>query len=371
MLKRKGLRKHLAATFALLATSPIWGQGIDNKVPAGSTAFKAPQPLWVISATLSFDEQSFYLVDVLSNTVNHYRLNGQLERQYKSSDFQLKDFRPAVIQRYTDPKGVDSYILETGFGRLDWLDPTTFKSRGIQVKLRGIQNEQNLEITGVNTWTVSGDSIFIFGDIETPSGIPFAGYSKISIDDPTTFEVLQEFEFSSTERLRNSLGLSFITPLPKSGASSKATDGIALLLDSDQKLNLRLFGGEGRTATQKLRPIVLPKAMAGNRPWNSWTEETRTLEKFTSLRESSTIEAVHADEESYFLLRRDRQTWKLERLDRATLRSTGSRDLPTSAAHLVFAPSASRMLFIEKGPVIGLGNQRVKSFFWIDPQNYF
>ena len=319
------------------------------------------RPMWIFSGSMDFDEEHFYLVDALNNSLDRYDSHtGALVASFSSEFFAevgLTNFSPTYIRRVGE-KGNGQYVLENGNSHFIWLDGETLRPQQ-EIHLAGVQNHEGVEISAITTWAVDEDLILAFGDLLLPNGKYFSGYIKVPVEQPGTFEVVSpRIPVSSPVRARHYLGHSF----------SRSLDlGIALI-EENPRPHLQIVSAD----EIKEVSLPVPKQFKTTKPWAKWNSETNTRTRFKDFERASAIVDVFGDSDFIYLVRKAGVAWFLDKIDRET-EALRTKRLPTAddVAHLVIIPGLDSLVTLQKKEVRSAGDQQIAAFLNIDLESWF
>lgn len=314
----------------------------------GSARFKNQQPLWAYSGVWAFDTSSFYVVDILDESIKQFSLTGDYLRKVKGADLGVESFSPSFIKL-----SGERFVVQNAGGRFVWLDSRA--SRVIKiVPIMDQENESGARVAALSSWQLCGDHIVGFADIATSSEWTF-GYVKVPVHQPSDFSIIETFDPRSSVGLLSRLGIQYVAPLPEGGCAIWLGDRHKLWIvkpDSLMELGIDLVEGNF------------------DKPWENWKQNTDHVERFHSVSDSRLGTELFVDTEFYYFLIRTPPGWKIEKVRREDLTSAGVWTLPTEAEHLIAIPGENAWILIEKGKVNGMGDQQIHTFLVVDPMDF-
>lgn len=321
-------------------------------------------PLWTFSGTMA-DDGSFYLVDTLKRLIVRYSRTGEAIEKFGEDSLGLDEleFHPTFIQiDPADPGRLIVQVGETGFMLLDAKTLSLIEDRGKTEPL-ALKNEAG-RIERVYTWVAARDYLMAFADIKRKSGEWFSAFVRIPRGYAGTFTVVgEELEIRSPARQRQNLGYSFSAVAPDGETTFALLDGSSY----------RFLEVTPESAfTQEIKPVE-KGSFKPRRPWKEWSPRTDTAEKLQQVAEGNITTHVIVDEDYFYLVRKGDSKWHLDRIPRGSdsPSKVDTRDLQSSAPHLVVVPGGDELLIVEKGKVRSLGNQLVTGFFRVDYRKLF
>jgi len=340
----------------LIASSPILIAGVaEAETPGCPVAFEVA-PSWSASAAWNADETALAVVDALHRQILVYDLDGSLVdavaelRTRVETPVPLKRkvrFAPATIHSFSD-----GYLVENGKGHLLLLDAGFRLEQAIPII--GRTNAAGERIGSLNGWTLDGEDLVGFSDLETGDGWR-CGFIRVPVAEPDGFTVIDSLAIDDPARAFYLTGQAFFA-----GAGERC---FILRMDPPAIVPARTGGGKAfRRPQLKTAAAIeefnhqpaLPKMDGYENP----------ADVFAALEATRPV-GIYGQGDGLFALTRQATdggtVWKLSRLDPADREAPQTFYLPTTANHLVVVPGEKHWALIEKGPVIDLGVQEIAS----------
>jgi hypothetical protein len=291
----------------------------------------AVKPLWVHSGAWS-SEGSLLLADVLRGGLLHYSSTGSLLGTMASGPSPYPGSLSGIR-----PWG-DGFLIREGGGRFLLLDSRYRVVR--QWNLLAGKKGKRGEIRSIFQWSPLGQNILAFGDLLRNDGTWVSAWLRIPMAAPESFEILKTERPTDPSRRLYLLGNPYVASTGSTGYFFSAADFSVYEVQAD-----------------------------GSR-----------LRKIDLLERTPVPQGIYAWGEHVFLLLRspvigeNGSHWSLAQMNPRVGSLTGGVLLPTHAKHLTVVPGPQFWALLEKGVLLGPGQQDVLSMTlvppaWIERQN--
>lgn len=305
-----------------------------------------PTPLWVSSATWSVDGSALLVVDVVRKSVVRYPITGEPGKVLFRAE-EPQGPAPSILRTVDD-----GYLLERDDGILERRSESfeLIESRRLPEVLEGPGGT----LGSVNQWVPVGDRLLIFGDVRRPDGSWRSGVATAAPGASNELRVLRAFGADDPGLDLHLVPNHYLTELDGRGWF--------LLMEREPSLWEVRFPEAG--GVPELRRVPLP-AESWTRPdLMKFSGFDATREFYASLARAALPVGVFGGDGVLYLLRRspaaqESTRWTLEVLDPVDGTVLRTLTLPTRAPHVQLVPGDSHWALIEKGPVEGLGVQKV------------
>lgn len=345
-------RCHRAAALLaglLLAAPP----STASQSPACRRVSLEEPPQWVFSLAWNDTGTGILVADVLSQSLLVYSPAGELlARHRRPGEGELEVRRPVRIQ----PLDV-GYLVADGAEHLVWLGPDHVPFRAVSLDTR--DGSSGPQVRALFDLVEAGGRIHGFAHMEIAEGSWKQGFVRLGPDARTLDTVLAETPPGSREEsFYHSLG-PILTALGGKAFFLRFSEPPALFEASSPPRRLTAFPpGFER----------LPSLPTGG--------VEAQVARFQVLERSALPVAVYAwRDHLYLLTRRPEESggtlWELHQIDPAADRLVRTLTLPTGASHLALTPGVDHWILLEKGPLVGPGEQDISSLLllpasWID-----
>lgn len=299
---------------------------------------------WTISGIWTKDEK-VVLADAKYSKLREFSTtDGRELRTFQSlSNVKQKSFRPSSLQSTSDGFAV----LENN-GRISWLGSSFTTTK--QIELTEFNNSAGQRIGSVFSWALARNTILTFSDLENKDRSWTSAFLRIPISSPGAFSTLNLPPLDDDGRDLYLYGHPYIT--------ASSTHGYVLLMQKDPAIFEFNLNG-----TQKVRKLSVGSIL-GPRPSLPKKQGVSTVRAlYAAVEKSSMPVGLFFENDRLFMLaRRPTQngtSWLLYRIDVTSGQTEATLEIPSSANHLTVIPGPTSWLFLEKGPVLGLGEQSV------------
>jgi hypothetical protein len=338
------LLSYLTVSFGYVAADPgfsiLTGQRVSLSRP----------PLWVYSGSWEPSGRALLLVDVLSSKIRRYDLQGRYlgDLSEQSQAAVLSD--PTILQK----EAHDTYWVEDEDGIFVQLD-ARFRQIGQRDLLKSVRGPAG-ELRAVYQWVPLGNSaVLVFGDVVQGSR-GFSAFLQVSLDDPEHFQILQEIGLQDPARRYYLLGYPYVAAVDGKPYFLMMKETPYLVRPEASPLRFVRVTEEGRVP---LRSPDLPERHG--------METTRI--SFQTLEKAEIPAALYGWKQALYLLMRtpeDGKTlWSLLKIDPASGQVLWDRRIDSPAHHLTVIPGKQFWAFLEKGSVLGPGQQKIDSLLLV------
>lgn len=372
------LRWGVALVPLLLAPLVLLHHGEAAAAPASSALnvvryerlkFSEP-PRWTISGTWG-DAGQLILADPVKKAVLQYLVpSGQVQALPKAVAADLDHTAPARIQATRS----GDLVVELANDRL-----VTF-GRSFQLKARRdvvtSYNQKSASrgarVESLWGWTLAGSDLLGYGDLSFDGRQRWeSGIFRLSMANPPDVDILfstplaqatPESETPDSSRLFYRLGLPFLTA---------TEDGTGYVLVMKNPLGIYRLEA-GKPDLDFVAP--LPKGLEVSPDLPDFKRKEDLPSVMRAIEQSTMPAGLWGWEGHLYLLSRApagaRTRWTLTKIDPrpGAVRVLGSVVLPTQANHLTVVPGTKWWAFVEKGPVLGFGNQVIDSAVLVPSQ---
>ena len=350
-----------SSSLALLAvfTFLFWGGGFGAQLFAagkvsGCERIALPQGRlgWTISGSWK-DRDTLLIVDALNNEVLRFSKAGRPQGAISAvTGGDAGRFLPSVVKT----RG-DRLFLELANGRMVTLnqDGTTIGKKSILTDaVRGGQKVESMFLWDV---TESGSDLVTFSDIQGPPGEWASGFLRIPLKDPAGFQVLHRLPITDASRTFYRLGYSYITSLGETA--------FVLLMEEGR---LGIYKNE--KGSPDLVPLkAFPVGFSSPPSLPRFMRRENFAPVMNATERSSMPTGLYGWENSLYVLSRvpdgASSRWSLSKIDPWADQLLWTRILPSRANHLTVVPGPEKWAFVEKGPVLGLGQQDTERLLFI------
>jgi hypothetical protein len=342
----------LVAAIQIVAATDVFAKSA-LPVLANEEVHPSVVPAWVVSGTWTESPLELLLVDAVGNSVLRYSSTGS----FLGAVPNLEGIDPSLIS--SSPGGA---LLEGNDGQFVWLNRKLEVARKLSA-LNLDYKSKAATLASVFAWAPASDGhIYAFGDIrreeEDGSENWSSAFVRFPVAAPQKIQIIKEFSLSDPVRNFNLLGMPFIATVGKTG--------YFLVMDSQPYI---LGWSPGRPKPIRM---ALPAdfGTAPKLPEKKGVSSAGDL--FKTLETASMPSGLYGWKGSLFvLIRRSDETqktqWLIGKVDPTGNAHPEEFIINSSANHLVVIPGPGRWAVLEKGPVISLGQQQVKSLLLLDP----
>jgi len=337
--------------------------------------FLAQPPTWTWSGAWSASDQ-LVLADPVSHALFQYLVpSGRtVEALPKSLAADLGSTVPSRIQA----TGNGELVVELANDRLVTFSKSFRLMSRADVVTRYNAKAANpgARIESLWGWTLAGGDLLGYGDVSFDGRQRWeSGVFRLSLSNPQNLEVAfstplalenPESEKPDTSRAFYRLGLPFLAALKDEKDDTRYVGYVLLMKD-----RLGIYRHEkGRPTLDFVTALPRGLEVSPQLP------DLKRKEDFPSVMravEQSTMPAgLWGWNGHLFLLSRapagTKTRWTLTKIDPRQGAVLGSIVLPTEANHLTVVPGPSWWAFVEKGPVLGFGNQNIDSAVLVPSQ---
>ncbi|HEX9669183.1 MAG TPA: hypothetical protein VGC93_06820 [Thermoanaerobaculia bacterium] len=332
----------LVAVFATPVTAA------DREVIAGRRIeFSPSPPRWCYSG--AWFGRELLLVDSLASEVYRYSTSG--ERLGELSERATS--KPSIIHDLSS----SALLLEDEDGYFARLEGSNFE---VAFELNALEKatNENGRLVSVYDWipmqaTEQAAEVLLIGDI-LQGQLGYTAFVQLNLEHPAEYRVLHKLDMNDAAVGFYLLGQSYVASVnrepfflvmaPRPFINNPAA-GV--------RMNLRLVSG---SQTRPLDRPVLPK--------DTGMDAARGL--FETLERSTVPSGLYGWNGALYLLMRSPASrsgsrWWLTKFDPKANRMVWNREIDTEASHLTVIPGDEFWAFIEKGPVMGPGQQTILS----------
>ncbi len=354
----RGFRKGKFVLVGVLLAASV-GHVSAQTIKTQCKSFMDSPPAWLFSGEWANDGAGLVLSDSLYSKVYIYSLAGEMLHdltELKAGPIQVA--RPSWIRQAGD----GAYLVEDEDGKLVQLD-SQYKATKVFADLLDTTDANGNRIGSVWNWQASASKsrILAFGDLQDRSGNWFSGLMLIPANSPKNFKILHRMEIADPARNFYLMGNSY---------TAAVGENLYFLLMKDRPEIVEILGSDSSVS----RVTELPSSL-GKRPQLPEKRGVASASAmFAALEKAILPVGLYSWDNSLFVLSRkpvgnENTVWTLTKLN-ADLKASFSRALPTSSNHLVLIPGSGSWAFIEKGPVRGLGEQKVISICTMSPSDF-
>lgn len=339
--------KTLCSLVVLLLLVTSRGEAAAAGLISGEQIKFSDPPRWTTSGEWDFSGERLLVADVLRGDILQYSSDGKLVNSTIADALP----NPGVIQR----AGSDSLWVESEDGHLFEL------SRDLQARprplinlLEKVKSTHGTLISVFNWVPLSPSEILVFGDLRREQG-DIGAVLRVPLQDPASYTILREIEIETLSHRFFLLGQPFLG----------AVHGEPYFLVMADTPQIVKPGGTGFrivqiTASGRKEPYGRPEL-----PENVTMSTAALL--FKQLERSTSAAGLYGWRGFLYMLKRkpagDGKTmWSLLKIDPKTNKILWTRRIDSSANHLLVVPGEKYWAFVEKGPVVGPGNQEISSF---------
>ncbi len=346
---------------------------------ASSTSIQEPQPMtalfalpritglkltlnprWTYDGAWSREGSELFLVDAVRRQILVYHAQ---EGRFRGAWAWHADGTgilrsPASMETTSD--GV--LVVEEGEGRWIWLDVEGQPLR--EVALLAESRSASGALGGIFAWTLVGEEMLAFGDIELADGSWESGFVRVPLASPAEFELLHPTALDSPARLFYRYGQNFVARVGAKGYFLAMENPPAIYemspADATDRAPRRLRSFPGPHEELAVLPR-LPQAGgigAAQRIAEAMERSTGVVGIFGGRRFLQVLARFVAPDTGTV-------SWSLLQIDPQRDQLLGGFTLPTSAPHLLVVPGPQYWAFVEKGRVRDLGEQDVDSLLLI------
>ena len=313
-------------------------------------------PIWTTSGAWKGDE--LLLADNLNNSILRFSEEGRFLGS--APEALMREFSISGIRPYGS-----GYMLSSSGGSIIWIDKDYYPVRR-SATFTSVQKPTTISIRSRFDWSFvrpaatksSGEAEMIsFSDVDSTSGITRTGFIRYSAQHPADVTLLAGGDRSGDEAALTFylLGFPYITSIGSTAYAIDFARGLPRLLKNrgsgDGLVDLNADLGTSR--------IALPKF-----------EGQKSVVALMQAVEKTTMPVgLYAWEGFLYVLRHTGQaqgpTWTLQKIDPRDGVTVGETTLPLHASHVTVVPGKKIWVFIEKGSVLGFGNQVVQSAYFV------
>ena len=310
-------------------------------------ALQAPDkglaPLWISSATWIDSTSEVGVVDPWQNTIFLYSETG-VPRVLEPATLQQSDksFFPASIEATRS-----GYLVKMVDQRTLWLDQSLNLKR--QENLAKASGGPRGEIGALYDLTVAGEYFLAFGSVKQLRSTKHRfGFFRAPLREPSKFDFLLEDTYVDFYLL----GHDYLGALGR--------DAYFVLM-KDEAAIYRV-PASGRARIEKLN--AFPKGYARVPALPVSTGPTSDEALYQAIEGQTLAVGLYGQDFLYLLTREPSASnqgtvWYLHQIDPRSDKVLGKMRLPTAANHLAVAVAPQAWYFFERGPVLGLSQQKV------------
>lgn len=361
-----GLLVLLAAFFASGAGA-VGGANREDVGACKRSTLTSP-PLWTGSGV--WNGEDLVLVDTVRRSLLPYSPTGRTMMEPRGSlQKALRDLYPirlaASVGASREQVGGDRLAMQVDADRFLVMDRGYATLRNVNARQLPARDGSGAAIDKIFDWTLAGSDIVGFADVKAPGDRWFSGPVRFSMDAPNDFQVLNNLATDDTSRLYHKLANPY--------TASLGDTAYYLLMGNGIHLWKHAKGGE---------PVDLGDLEA---TFPAWTASSHSLPSFVNPQDASGLmQAVErssmptglyawvdpeSNQKALYLASRQWQEaktdWLLTKLDPKDGHVLGTTRIGSKANHLFFVPGADQWAVVEKGPLLGLREQEVKSIYTI------
>lgn len=298
-----------------------------------------PHPSWAISGAWGADGSELLLADILRGSLVAYGIpGGQGEEVGELS-------RPTVILARSE-----GYLVKEPPGRFVFLDHELEQTGSIDYQeVEPAKDRDGTRVANILELAVRGSEVVALATLRAPGGVQGA-FIKYRLEPEPGFERLRAADIvTGREELFYRLTGPAIAYAGESAYALRFRDRAYLEGVTGDPRRLDAFP----TGFGELPSLPEPRGAAN------------AAEMFGAVERSILPVQLYGREEFLYLLtRRPKEPghtlWELHQIDPVEDRLIRTLTLPTTAHHLFLVPGAERWALVEKGPVIGPGEQDIQ-----------
>ena len=301
-------------------------------------------PAWTFFGCWDTGGDSFILVDTLRSQVLRYSSHGTLLDDIAGSASLggTTITKPSVII-----KSSSGLIIEDEDGKLVWLDSAYRQTKTLD--LLDIVKNKYEDLESVWGWVPQSKELLVLGDLKSQAGW-YTALLRVPFQEPSDFEVLQRIEISDPARSFYLLGNMYLAVLGEKSYFLSMTDYPSILEFGNLGTKPRILSALKEMLS--VRPLLPEKRGVG-----SVRELFRAVERSTM-----PVSLYGWKDYLYGLVREnsdDQTHWVLVKIDPRADRIVRKQRIETQAKHVVLIPGPDAWLLVEKGSVLGLGQQSI------------
>jgi len=276
--------------------------------------------------------------------VEYSTTNGELlNRTQTLGGLPKESFRPSGLQR--SPTG---FALVDADAKVEWLGDDFSVKRTLD--LTDVKGLGQQKITSAFEWLVAGNELLTFSDLEFPDGTTSSAFLKIPSTAPSRFSILSDLAIDDAGRDLYLFGHPYL--------AASSTNGYVLVMGPEPAIFEVPLSG-----SPKVRRLEVGKLL-GKRPSLPKKQGIATVRAlYAAVGKSSMPVGLYFDRDRLYVLFRnptDRGTeWLIYRLNPKSGSLESTMKLGSTAAHLAIVPGPNSWAILEKGEVLGLGQQSI------------
>lgn len=315
------------------------------------------RPFWTVSG--AWDGDDLLLVDAAANRVLRYSSQGRALGPIEAPGLRaLGPFQPSTIASRDR-----SLVLKLTGGRMVFLGPDRSIRSRREIFRESAGSRGSIE--AIHQWTLAGDDLVLCGDVKRSTAGRsggaggeaewMRGFVRVPLGAPTGFETLRLFDsLRDPGQVFCRLGFPYIATI--------GDTAYFLVMDQAPAIYRTTPGG----AVEPLAASDLPP-----RPQLPSLVSPQDFVTIYRMLEHETVPVgLLAWEERLFLLMREPTVtatrWMLYEIDPTDGSEIARAEIPSRANHLLAIPGDRQWVFVEKGPVLALGEQTVERFLHVD-----
>lgn len=331
--------KKLSFSAAMLLL--FWAGELDGALPGCRRIALSPLPKSVPRLTWSLDGEEILVTDNFDRSLLRYRKDGRLLGAVTPPAMRHDAFKPTRV--HPAPNG---FLVQSSAYYWVWFD------RGFK-PLRHIEREGGPPRLALVDYVPVGGELFGLGTFHKSGPSWEAGILRVRLEPLELIEVIEEVSFTSK-------GGTLYTSLTSMVANA---GGEPYMLRLDEPSYIQNIRSRKRLKAFPKGFETLPSLPRNEGP-DSTVPRARVIEA------SSMPFALYGRGAFLYLLTRQvkpvgKTIWQLHRIDPRKDQLLGSVTLPSSASDLRLAPGPEDWAILEKGPVMGLGEQKVEGLLLI------
>jgi hypothetical protein len=288
------------------------------------------------------------LADTVGRTLRRFSVEGKLQEEaFGALSGSWRDLYPLRVQ-----EGGDRLLIVQIEGNRFVILDSQFRFR-YQVDALALAGPGGARLENIYDWAATGDDIVAFADLRDGTGRWSTAIVHFSLNSPSGFNILVEFsklqQVASRKYYR--MGHSYLAVIGKTAYAILMEDGVRLYRSAmDQQDKMKEMTALAPQAAPILPSFVFP---------GDYAPMMRAVEQ------STMPTGLYAWKGSLYILSRHpvgvATRWMLTKIDPQQNQVKGTVEIPSHANHLLAVPGVERWAFVEKGPALGLRDEKVSS----------